>query len=208
MSRHELVNTLEDLLHVSLKRPYVFSPEFPALLDSTLESVLPPDVPGESGFFNDADQLASGKLSVLRLTQACDYALQSFVHSAEARERIFGFENEPMELSQARVREILERFMRRAFRGYRNESNEQLVQSAYLVKRRESSPIEALLHAMKTALVSPAFLYRMEQARNGETSYAVSGEELAVRLSYFLWGSMPYEELFRLAKRLAKRCDY
>ena len=68
LSRYELINTLEDLLHVSLKRPYVFSPEFPALLDSTLESVLPPDVPGESGFFNDADQLAIGKLPVLRLT--------------------------------------------------------------------------------------------------------------------------------------------
>tara|TARA_Y100001978_G_C23315643_1_gene255896 strand:- start:23 stop:229 length:207 start_codon:yes stop_codon:yes gene_type:complete len=68
LSRYELINTLEDLLYVSLKRPYVFSPEFPALLDSTLESVLPPDVPEESGFLNDADQLAIGKLPVLRLT--------------------------------------------------------------------------------------------------------------------------------------------
>ena len=57
LSRYELVNTLEDLLHVSLKRPFVFSPEFPALLDSTLESVLPSDVPGESGFFNNADNM-------------------------------------------------------------------------------------------------------------------------------------------------------
>ena len=54
---------------------------------------------------------------------------------------------------------------------------------------------------MKTALVSPAFLYRMEQARDSEIPCAVSGEELAVRLSYFLWGSMPDEELFRLARR-------
>ena len=201
LSRYELINTLEDLLHVSLKRPYVFSSEFPALLDSTLESVLPPDVPGESGFFNDADQLASGKLPVLRLTQAYDYALQSFVQSAEARERVFGFANEPKELSQARAGEILQRFTLRAFRGYRNEANEQLVQQAYLAKRRESPPVESLLHAMKMALVSPAFLYRMELARDSEIPCAVSGEELAVRLSYFLWGSMPDEELFRLAKR-------
>ena len=118
----------------------MFSPEFPALLDSTLESVLPPDVPGESGFFNDADQLASGKLPVLRLTQAYDYALQSFVQSAEARERVFGFANEPKELSQARAGEILQRFTLRAFRGYRNEANEQLVQQAYLACLLYTSP--------------------------------------------------------------------
>ena len=201
LSRYELINTLEDLFHVSLKRPYVFSPEFPALLDSTLESVLPLDVPGKSGFFNDANQLASDKPPVLRLTQAYDYALQTFVQSQEARGRVFGVEGAAEDLSSASAREILERFMMRAFRGFRNEANEQLVQEGYLAKRRESPPLEALLHAMKTALLSPAFLYRMERSRDSETPYAVGGNELAVRLSYFLWGSMPDEELFRLAKR-------
>ena len=47
LSRYELINTLEDLLYIPLKRPYVFSPEVPALLPSTLETILPPDAPGE-----------------------------------------------------------------------------------------------------------------------------------------------------------------
>ena len=38
LSRYELINTLEELLRVSLKQPYVYSPEFPAFLPSTLDS--------------------------------------------------------------------------------------------------------------------------------------------------------------------------
>ena len=54
LSRYELINTLEELLRVSLKQPYVYSPEFPAFLPSTLETILPPEAPGESGFYNGA----------------------------------------------------------------------------------------------------------------------------------------------------------
>jgi hypothetical protein len=43
-------------------------------------------------------------------------------------------------------------------------------------------------------LVSPAFLYRME------TSTTLSGTELASRLSYLLWSSLPDEELLRAAR--------
>lgn len=200
LSRYELINTLEDLLNVPLKRPYVLSPEFPALLDSTLESILPPDVPGESGFFNDANQLASDKLSVLSLTQAYDYALQTFAQSQESRERVFGSADIPVDLSMASAIDILERFVFRSFRGFWNEANWQLIKKSYLVKRRESSAEEALLHAMKTTLVSPAFLYRMEQSQKSAEPYAAGDNELAVRLSYFLWGTLPDEELFLLAK--------
>ena len=45
LTRYELINTLEDLLHVNLKPAYVFSPEVPALLPSTLEALLPTDAP-------------------------------------------------------------------------------------------------------------------------------------------------------------------
>jgi hypothetical protein len=49
--------------------------------------------------------------------------------------------------------------------------------------------------ALKTVLVSPHFLFRME----ADPDHLTSDFELAARLSYFLWSSMPDEELFRLA---------
>src|SRR5262249_3035762 len=50
-------------------------------------------------------------------------------------------------------------------------------------------------------LVSPNFLYRIERERAAAGSYPISDYELASRLSYFLWSSMPDEELFHEAEQ-------
>ena len=107
----------------------------------------------------------------------------------------------PADLPEAKARAILQRFVVRAWRGYRNDDNEVVVWRAYLGKRKDAEPQAALLHAMKIALLSPAFVYRMETVQGRATPYAVSDHELANRLSYFLWASMPDEELFALAER-------
>ena len=55
---------------------------------------------------------------------------------------------------------------------------------------------------LKPLLVSPQFLFRIEldqPAIDGKTGLPVDDHELAVRLAYFLWSTMPDEELFRLA---------
>ena len=56
---------------------------------------------------------------------------------------------------------------------------------------------------LKAALVSPHFLLRIEHDRPdlGTKSFPLSDQELAVRLSYFLWSSMPDAELFDLAAK-------
>ena len=54
--------------------------------------------------------------------------------------------------------------------------------------------------ALRAVLVSPSFLYLLERDRTDvEGPYRVSDHELACRLSYFLWSSMPDEELSDLA---------
>jgi hypothetical protein len=53
--------------------------------------------------------------------------------------------------------------------------------------------------ALKAVLASPSFLFRVE-ADPKETG-PISQWELATRLSYFLWSSMPDEELFKLAEQ-------
>jgi len=67
----------------------------------------------------------------------------------------------------------------------------------------DGETFEAACRAPLTAiLVSPHFLYRVEPHRPPETpagDYALAGYELASRLSYFIWSSMPDAELLRLA---------
>jgi mono/diheme cytochrome c family protein len=61
---------------------------------------------------------------------------------------------------------------------------------------------DALKPVFKAVLVSPNFLLRIEHDRpKEENAYRVNDHEAAVRLSYFLWSSMPDEELFALADR-------
>jgi len=55
------------------------------------------------------------------------------------------------------------------------------------------------LAAAKAVLVSPNFLFRIEQDPPGQTPAAVDDHALASRLSYFLWSSMPDATLFALA---------
>ncbi len=49
-------------------------------------------------------------------------------------------------------------------------------------------------------LVSPSFLFLIEGEQSSQEPYRVSEFELASRLSYFVWSSMPDEELSRLAE--------
>ena len=70
------------------------------------------------------------------------------------------------------------------------------VQSTEMGKLDHGKAIEALLARI---LVSPAFLYRLEQAPDQSGMRPLSGWELASRLSYFLWSSAPDEELRRAA---------
>jgi len=58
---------------------------------------------------------------------------------------------------------------------------------------------DALRPPMQALLVNPAFLFRVEADQAGKTEWRVREAELATRLSYFLWASMPDDELSRLA---------
>jgi len=61
---------------------------------------------------------------------------------------------------------------------------------------------ESLVVALQAILVSPHFLFRIEQDRQAASaSHPIGQYELASRLSYFIWSSMPDEELFRAARQ-------
>lgn len=62
------------------------------------------------------------------------------------------------------------------------------------------TPAQSLQFAITAMLVSPQFLFRIERDPAPGSSAAISDFELASRLSYFLWSSIPDEELLKLAE--------
>ncbi|MEO7653732.1 MAG: DUF1592 domain-containing protein, partial [Bryobacteraceae bacterium] len=98
----------------------------------------------------------------------------------------------------ARTREILERFATRAYRRPARPSEvDALVAVAEGRIKDGKTPFEALKDALKAALCSPAFLYLEEP--DSHAGAALPPHALASRLSYFLWSTMPDEQLTGLA---------
>jgi hypothetical protein len=109
--------------------------------------------------------------------------------------KIFGAHAGPRDLALAR--KILADLARRAYRRPVSDKEvESLVKLVARVQKDGDSFEEGLCLAIQRILISPHFLFRVEKT----TSDPLSPHELAVRLSYFLWSSMPDDELFRLAQ--------
>ncbi|GIW90190.1 MAG: filamin [Pirellulaceae bacterium] len=101
------------------------------------------------------------------------------------------------------ARQVLDRFLVRAFR--RPVSEDELrsyIDLVDLAVQNGDSYEMGLRVAVAAALVSPHFLFRIEADPDNlaaGTIRTLNDYELASRLSYFLWSSMPDEELFQLA---------
>jgi hypothetical protein len=91
-------------------------------------------------------------------------------------------------------------FADRAWRRPLTDSEKQGLRGLYQQLRDSELPHEqAIRLTIARVLTSPAFLYRKEQPAPGDKAAPISGLELANRLSYFLWSSMPDAELRRIA---------
>jgi hypothetical protein len=99
--------------------------------------------------------------------------------------------------------EILNRFATRAFRRPPEaETIERLVNLAIRVAEQSGQTFEiGIARAITAILASPRFLFRAEtpEAATPPAHPLVDEYSLATRLSYFLWSTMPDDELFRLA---------
>jgi hypothetical protein len=107
------------------------------------------------------------------------------------------------------AREILDRFASRAYRRpARPEEVDRLLKLCEVAEQEGDFFPKSLQLAMQAVLVSPHFLFRREldsQPNNPSAVHALDDFELASRLSYFLWSSMPDDELFALARQNALR---
>lgn len=94
----------------------------------------------------------------------------------------------------------------KAYRRFLNpKEKEQLLQFFAKVYTSYSEKPNAfdlgIKESLKIILLSHNFLYRQEADPDKKGAYQISGFELASRLSYFLWSSMPDEQLLQLAYR-------
>jgi hypothetical protein len=109
------------------------------------------------------------------------------------------------------ARKVLGNFLRRAFRRPVTEAEvERYFKLFRLADQQGESFEKAVGVAVQGALCSPHFLFRIERdPAPGGAARTLDEHELAVRLSYFLWSSMPDEELFTLAEKgeLRKNLD-
>ena len=96
--------------------------------------------------------------------------------------------------------EALLDFASRAYRRPLTRAEQDNLRALYQALRKKGVPHqEAFEGTLVRVLVSPAFLFRIERPPAGKEPGPVNDWELATRLGYFLWSSLPDDELRRLA---------
>jgi mono/diheme cytochrome c family protein len=102
------------------------------------------------------------------------------------------------------AKQILASLARRAYRRPVTDADVSPLMALYQMGRQESDFEVGIEKALQAMLVSPSFLFRLERDPAGlapGSVYRLSDVELASRLSFFLWSSIPDEELLRLAEQ-------
>ena len=102
------------------------------------------------------------------------------------------------------TREVLTRLLRGGYRRPPTEGEiEQLVQFVGAIQADGAKWEAGIQQAIKVILCSPKFLFRLELDDRPQSPdpYPIDEFQLASRLSYFLWSSMPDDELFELAAK-------
>jgi len=98
---------------------------------------------------------------------------------------------------------ILSHLARRAYRRPVDEADlRPLLDLSESARAKGATFEEGLSLALEAMLVSPDFLFRIERGRpagDGIAGRVLTDHELATRLSYFLWSSLPDDELSRIA---------
>ena len=193
LTHREFDNTLRDLIRIDL-RP---AARFPA------------ELAGASGFDNSANTLFLQSTLMERYIAAAERVIElalpdtpTTAEQRQARVLIFVAEPGPGTTAPQATDAIVRRFLRRAYR--RPPTANEVVRAAGQFQRALGSGhgFEASIKiVLQAVLVSPHFLLRVEAGRDGPRAFQISDWELASRLSYFLWASMPDDELSDLADR-------
>ena len=121
-----------------------------------------------------------------------------------SRERIFTCRPASAADEEPCAREILSTLARRAWRRPVTGRDLDILLGFYEAGHGDGGFEAGIQRSLESVLVDPEFLFRVERAPAGTapgTVHPVSDLELAARLSFFLWSSIPDDELLELAAR-------
>jgi hypothetical protein len=115
------------------------------------------------------------------------------------RKRAEEFEKERDAVEPRHLEALLE-FAGRAYRRPLEDKEKTELTGLYAaLRKKEMTHDEAFRTVLARVLISPSFLFRVERAASGKEAQPVSDWEMAARLSYFLWSTLPDAELRRAA---------
>ena len=185
LNRAEYNNTIHDLVGIDFQPAADF----------------PSDEVG-NGFDNIGDVLSIPPLLLEKYLTAAEEIVARTWQDEAARERIFAVQPTGEINRREAARRNLAAFATRAFRRpVTEEESDRLSDLVRATRDGGYSDEEALQVALQAILASPHFLFRVERDPTDEEDgiRELNDHELATRLSYFLWSTMPDEELFAAA---------
>lgn len=162
-----------------------------------VSEMFPVDGAGGEGFDNAAETLFLSPLLAEKYLATARFVLDVAAKEFKSRTKIFVARPGPGTSETEAARAILAKFLPTAFRRpVRPAKVASYVRLVRRARRRGSDFESAIFFAVRSALVSPDFLFHVRADTDVPASrqYAV-----ASRLSYFLWGSQPDELLLDIA---------
>jgi hypothetical protein len=187
LNKAEYNNTIRDLVGLDLK----------------LADDFPSDDVG-NGFDNIGDVLSLPPVLLEKYLMAAESVADQAIADPQARARVLVHPaltaGDRVAVARRNVREFAERAWRRPLSEGEKERLFEIMKFAY---DQNSSLDEIFRTVVSAVLSSPHFLFRVERDTDGEDEDGIrqlDGFEMASRLSYFLWSSMPDKSLFELAR--------
>ena len=119
-----------------------------------------------------------------------------------SRQRIFTCEPADAAAEEPCAQSILSTLVRRAYRGQGTDADVERLMDFYREGRRLRDFDRGIQVALQRVLASPKFVFRVERDPDDlepGSVYRISDLELASRLSFFLWSSIPDDELIQAA---------
>ena len=147
---------------------------------------------------------SSGLPAISAITIGGPYDVTS-VGESPSRARIFTCRPADAADEERCAADILSALARRAYRRPVTATDVEPLLAAYRDRRAAGADFDAGVQAgVSAVLVNPHFLFRVERVPDGLAAgevYEIGDAELASRLSFFLWSSIPDDELLALAER-------
>ena len=168
---------------------------------------LPADGAGGEGFDNAAETLFISPIHAEKYLDAAKAALKYAFSNRRERSRRGRTQlrfltiqpNDELTPSEA-ARQVLVDFLPRALRRpVEDREVAEYMELFEVAYEQEPAYFEALQFSLVAVLLSPKFLFLVEEPNLDEVPCPITDYELASRLSYFLWGSTPDDQLMRLA---------